>query len=154
MWPFKKHPPIESLDIDDDAWSVSMGTLPDGPMVVRKNTAAQRWAGHPLLQTRVGFAIPLNQPNPGGLPDDDENHLLAQAEDLILARLKSAGPTIQVLAITTGTFKEFVFHIQNGDAIPAVHEQLRDEIVTHFLQCTGPQHDPQWDLYASFRVNG
>ena len=149
MWPFKKHLPVTSLNSDTEEWSVFEASTASGPMLVRVNATAKQWAKHPELGIRVGFAIPLNHPNPGALPDPAENLALNQAEDKILAYLKCSGPTIHVLSITTGTFKEFVFYIKNGDIIPDVHAKLRAEISSHDVQCVAA-HDAKWAVYSSF----
>ncbi|MCS0585551.1 DUF695 domain-containing protein [Massilia pinisoli] len=149
MWPFKKHLPIDDLNEDGDLWSVMEAPATDGSMLVRINTTAKRWAKHPSLGIRVGFAIPLNQPSPGGVPDAFENFALNQMENKILSYLKSSGPAIHVLSITTGTFKEFVFYIKNGDSVASIHEKLRSETTSHDVQCMAV-HDPKWAVYASF----
>jgi hypothetical protein len=146
MWPFKKHLPINE---DGDLWSIMQAPATDGPLLVRINTTAKRWAKHPSLGIRVGFAIPLNQPNTRGLPDSIENFALNQLEDKILSCLKSYGPAIHVLSITTGTFKEFVFYIKNVDSVAGIHEKMRSETTSHDVQCMAVQ-DPEWAVYASF----
>jgi hypothetical protein len=147
--PSERHLPLEDLDDRDDNWTVAEGTHGDGPMLVRLNTSAGRWAGHPELGIRVGFAIPLNQPNPGGLPDAQENQVVGELEDRIVALLKAAGPVVYALAITTGVFKEFVFYLKHGESIGPVHDQLRAEVTSHQIQCVACR-DPEWDVYASF----
>lgn len=149
MWPFKKHLPVTSLNSDATEWSVFEASTVSGPMLVRVNTTAKQWAKHPELGIRVGFAIPLNHPNPGALPDPSENLALNQVEDKILACLKSSGPTIHALSITTGTFKEFVFYIQNSDIISGAHARLKAEISSHDVQCVA-EHDAKWTVYSSF----
>lgn len=149
MWPLKKPLPIDYLTDDGDLWSVIQASTADDPMLVRVNRNAKRWAKHPALSIRVGFAIPLNQPSPLGLPDSLENFALNQMEDRILSYLKSCGPAIHVLSITTGTLKEFVFYIENGDSVAGIHEKLRAETTTHDVQCMA-EHDPKWAVYGSF----
>lgn len=149
MWPFKKNQSIDNLNPNTDKWSVLQGSADDGPMLIRINTSAQNWAQHPLLNIRVGFAVPLNQPNPGGLPDASENLVLNQLEDVISGYMSASGPAIHALSITTGTFKEFVFYMQNSDAIPGIHQTLQTEITSHDVQCMA-EHDPEWDVYKSF----
>jgi hypothetical protein len=83
------------------------------------------------------------------MPEPAENFELNQVEDIIFAHLKSAGPSIHALSITTGTFKEFVFYIKNGDCVANIHEKLRGEITSHDVQCMA-EHDPKWKIYASF----
>jgi hypothetical protein len=149
MWPFKKHLPICKLNSDDEKWSVCEASAASGPLVIRVNETARQWIKHPELGIRVGFAIPLNKPNPGALPESTENFALNQIEDNILAYLKSFGPAIHVLSITTGTFKEFVFYIKNGDIIPDAHQKMKAEIKSHDVQCVS-EYDAKWTVYSSF----
>ena len=118
-------------------------------MIIRVNTSAKAWAKHPLLNIRVGFAIPLKQQNPQGLPAPEENIELNQVEDTICSLMKSTGPALQVLAIATGTFKEFVFYMKNGDRVEEIHKQLMSEITSHEVQCVA-EYDSKWTVYASF----
>ncbi|NHZ64640.1 DUF695 domain-containing protein [Massilia genomosp. 1] len=147
--PSDHHLPLAQLNDLDDSWTLAEGSHGDGPMLVRINNSARRWAGHPELGIRVGFAIALNHPNPGGLPDAEENRIISELEDRIRERLQAGGPVVHALAITTGTFKEFVFYLKNGECIGPVHEQLRAEVSSHQIQCMA-YLDPQWDVYASF----
>lgn len=152
MWPFnKKQLSIDALEPENDRWTVFEKTTPDGPMLVRLNTSAKQWIGHPTLPIRLGFALPLNRPYPGGLIDGEENRVLSEVEDIIVAHVTASGPAIEVLAITTGTYKEFMFHIGNGEAIAGIHQALQAEITSHEVQCVGI-HDPEWETYRSFRV--
>jgi hypothetical protein len=91
----------------------------------------------------------LNHPNPGGLPDAEENRVLGALEERIHALLKAGGPVLHVLAITTGSFKEFVFYLRDSDSIGPVHDRLRAEVSSHQIQCQA-YRDPDWDVYAAF----
>lgn len=118
-------------------------------MLIRINSSAGRWAKHPELSIRVGFAVPLNEPQPGALPSATENLVLNQMEDKILNCLDSHGPAIHVLTITTGTFKEFVYYVKDGNSIAGAHEQIKAEVTSHDVQCVA-EHDPQWEVYKEF----
>jgi len=149
MWPFNKQPDIADLGKEEEQWSVFEASTAEGPLVFRINAGAKQWAKHPALGIRVGFAVPLNAQVPGGLPEPAENLQLNEVEDRILAAIMATGPAIQVLAISTGTFKEYIFYIQNGETIAQVHAQLQQDISSHELQCVAA-HDPEWTVYASF----
>jgi hypothetical protein len=149
MWTFKKHLPISDLNEDNELWSVGETMTAEGPMLVRINTTAKRWSKHAALTTRVGFAIPLSQSDGNSLSVAVENASLNQLEDKILSFLKSSGPAIHVLTITTARFKEFVFYIQNGDSVRGVHEKLVAETPSHDVQCMAAR-DEKWSVYASF----
>jgi hypothetical protein len=119
------------------------------PIVVRVNTHLKPFAGDTELTVKIGFAVPLNFPNEGGLPDPNENQVLAEVEDRIAEELTSAGEVVQALAITTGTFKEFVFYAKPELDIKTVHEKLMSEITSHEVQCYA-EMDPDWQTYNEF----
>lgn len=146
MWPFKKPKKLADLTDENQKWSVIGSKNESGPVIVRVNNSAIEWAKHPELNIRVGFAVPLNSPNPGGLPDGEENFLLNDIEDGLCELLKKTGSSIQVLAITTGQFKEFVFYIQNGDGIENAHKEAVARFPSHDIQCIG-ENDPEWQVY-------
>jgi len=146
MWPFKKEKSLAGLTDENQKWSVIEAENELGPILVRVNNSAIEWAKHPELNIRVGFAIPLNSPNPGGLPDAEENLLLNEIEDGLCELLKKTSSSIQVLAITTGQFKEFVFYIQNGNGIEGAHKKAISQFSTHEIQCVG-ENDPDWQVY-------
>lgn len=150
MWPFKKHKSIEELDSDNHAWSVLEVTRDGEPMIVRLNESAKEWVRHPNLSIRVGFAIPLKNPNPNGMPDTTESEVFAEIEDGIASLISETGPSIQALVVTTGTFKEFVFYIQNGSSIANVHKQASLKFPDYEVQCYG-ENDPKWLGYLQWQ---
>ena len=92
IWPFKrKYPDINALppvSLDgDNNWGVAQTDDDGSPLIVRYNQAARDWCGHPKLPVKLGFAIPLNRTNEGGLPDSDENRQLNEIEDLLLREI-------------------------------------------------------------------
>ncbi|MCG2584171.1 DUF695 domain-containing protein [Massilia sp. TS11] len=149
MWPFKKHLPIETLDDDNHKWSIVEAKGNGGPMIVRFNETAKSWARHPALDIRVGFAVPFKAPNPDGQPVPEEDQGLSLIEDSILSHVRKLGPSVQVLAITTGTFKEFVFYVGNAAGIADVHKQIVSDVTSHEVQCVA-ERDPKWSVYDAF----
>jgi Family of unknown function (DUF695) len=145
---FKKKPDPREI-FSDGTWQVSQGESGGSPIVVRINTRLKPFAGNTELTLKIGFALPLNSPNEGGLPDPAENQILADVEDKIADALASAGDVVQALAITTGTFKEFVFYGKPNLDIKTTHERLMSEIKSHDLQCYA-EMDPNWDTYKEF----
>ena len=145
---FKKKPDPQEI-FADGTWQLSQGESDGNPIVVRTNTHLKPFAGNTELTVKIGFAVPLNSPVEGGLPEPDENEALADVEDRIAAELLAAGDAVQALAITTGTFKEFVFYARPGLDIKAVHEKLMSEITSHEVQCYA-EMDPDWDTYKEF----
>src|SRR5687768_12331917 len=71
MWPFSRRqtdlsavPPISS---EAHIWSVAKATYDESPLIVRFNSGAKEWVGHKALPIKLGFAVPLNAPNDGGV---------------------------------------------------------------------------------------
>ncbi len=99
MWPFSKSQPdistLPPVSAEPYEWQLAMANTKDGPLIVRKNSSAQVWAKHPKLTIKLGFAIPLNAPNQGGLPDPDENEQLDEIEDLIVTKLSGSATDYQ-----------------------------------------------------------
>ncbi len=151
MWPFKKRQKdIQDLPSDDlHRWTVLQSESDDGPMLIRRNDTAKDWAKHPSLNIRVGFAVPLNSPKPGELPDPDENLILNDIEDALCKFMKATGPSIQVLVVATGTFKEFVFYMNNGEGIESAHKNAIAAFPDYNIQCYG-ENDPNWESYLQW----
>jgi hypothetical protein len=153
MWPFKpkqldigKLPPLSD---DQHRWGVAEADLGASVLIIRYNQTARSWIGHPELPIKLGFAIPLNAPNQGGLPTPDENEQLNGIEDIILREVGARTRGLQVLALTTGVMKEFVFYIPRGVDIKTIHESVQAAVKTHKVQCMAVM-EPQWDSYVRF----
>ncbi len=153
MWPFSRKPldvaKLPSIDSDRYQWQVALIESDDGPLIIRKNTTAKKWAKHPALPIKLGFAIPLNSPNEGGLPDPVENERLDEIEDFIVKTLAVDAIGLQVLTITNGVMKEFIFYITDGLDIGSIHNRLQEQCTTHEVQCIA-QRETDWETYATF----
>lgn len=153
MWPFKrKESDIKTLPpLSDEShrWGVAELGFDSSPLIVRYNESARSWIGHSGLPIKLGFAIPLNFPNEGGLPDPDENEQLSIVEDTIVQEIASRTIALQALALTTGVMKEFVFYIPRGVDIKSIHESIQAAVESHEVQCMAVT-DPKWDSYSQF----
>lgn len=116
---------------------------------MRFNEAGRKLAGHPGLPIKLGFSVPLNRPNGGGLPDPDENSEVAAIEDLIAERVLADAVGLHALTLTTGVMKEFVFYIPPGRDIAGLHSALREQVSTHEVQCMAIK-EPNWDSFREF----
>lgn len=145
---FQSKPNPEDI-FAEGTWQISQGDSSGNPIIVRVNTHLKAFAGHTKLTVKIGFAVPLNSPNEGGLPEPEENRILDEVEDKIANELARTGEAVQALAITTGTFKEFVFYAKPGLDIKALHEKLMSEITTHEVQCYA-EMEPDWATYKEF----
>lgn len=149
-WPFsKKQTELEIPPVQAQRWTVAIAEMDDGPLLVRINDSARALAGHAGLPIKLGFAVPLKQPNPGGPPDTAENEALGAVEDLLDQRVFEATIGIHALTLTNGVMKEFVFYIPAGVDIARLHKGLRAEVTTHDLQCRAVP-EPKWQSFRSF----
>ena len=154
IWPFKrKYPDINALppvSLDgDNNWGVAQTDDDGSPLIVRYNQAARDWCGHPKLPVKLGFAIPLNRTNEGGLPDSDENRQLNEIEDLLLREIDGRTRAMHALTLTTGKMREFVFYVPQGTDIKSLHEMIRSAVATHEVDCMA-DIERDWDTYRQF----
>lgn len=148
----RKQPDLTHITIppvDEQRWSVAQGEVGGGPLVVRFNESARKLAGHSGLPIKLGFAVPLERPNHGGLPDAAENEALGAVEELVTQRVLASSVGLHAMTLTTGDMKEFVFYIAPGLDIAALHEALRKEVTSHDLQCMAVE-EPGWESFRGF----
>ena len=151
MWPFgKKYSALTKLDAAADRWSVVHGIMDGDQILFRINDTANKWVGHPEMNLKLGFAIPLNQPTPGGIGTAEENKVLQEIEELIFKAVEERCTGILVLVISDGRMKEFVFYIVPGPDLRQMHLGIQDQVKTHEVQCIG-QIEKQWESYVYFR---
>ncbi len=148
---FKNRNNTSELFKDGD-WKLVQGEYAGNPIIVRVNNSLSKFVGKTDYILKIGFAIPLNSPNPGEMPNPDENDELACTEELIISVVKSHGAAVQALAITMGTFKEFVFYAEKDFDVQSAHEQLMKEIKSHEIQCMAQVED-DWVSYTNW-ANG
>jgi hypothetical protein len=141
MWPFKKNK-IKNIKPIDHKWSISQVQNEEGAFIIRLNETAKEWAKNPRLNVRVGFSFPLL-----GV---EGNVSFDEVEDRIDELMTKTGASIQVLAINTDTFKEFVFYTENASGIEKVHKQAIQEFPEFDVQCYG-ESDPEWQGYFQWQ---
>ncbi len=139
-------PPVASAD---HRWIIIKATYDDLPLIIRLNSTAREWLGHASLGIKLGFAVPLNAPDQGGLPTPEENQELNDLEDIILQEVDRGAKGIYALILTTGTMREFVFYVAAGANIGAIHQAIQRRVSTHDVQCMAVK-DPAWDAYTRF----
>ena len=150
VWPFsKRESKLEIPPEDEHRWGVAQRDFEGEAVIVRYNETAAGFAGHSELPIKLGFAIPLNRPNEGGLPDADENAELDLIEELIVSKVTAATRGAYVLALTTGAMKEFVFYIASGVDIAELHEDIRGEVSSHDVQCMAAE-ERKWESFRAY----
>lgn len=133
----------------DDNWKVAQGKYEGNPIIVRINANLHPFVGKSDHTLKIGFAIPLNNPHPGEMPDPEENILIAAIEDQITGNLNAKGSAVLALAITMGTFKEFVYYAKPGIDIASIHQELMTNIKSHDIQCIASIEN-KWETYREW----
>jgi hypothetical protein len=152
MLPFSSPKDVASLPLlasNDHKWRIIETSYDDSPLIIRQNVSAKDWFGHTDLSVKLGFAIPLNSPNEGGLPTPEENGELNYIEDIILQEIDSRAKAIAALVLTTGTMREFVFYVTKGTDIALIHRSVQQRVSSHKVQCMAVL-DPTWKSYLQF----
>lgn len=153
MWPFSKKAKdislLPALSSDDLKWGVAQAVYGGSPLIVRFNSSASEWAGHPALPIKLGLAVPLNSPVEGGLPEPAENQQLDAIEDVIVREVEARTKGVHALVLTTGMMKEYVFYVPRETDFPGIHRAIQAAVHTHEVQCVG-EHEPKWDSYKQF----
>lgn len=130
-------------------WSVRETNYDGAPLFIRCNITAEEWIGHAQLPIKLGFAVPLQLSNEHGLPNLNENETLNTVEDLIIRYLNTQTRGIHALVLTTGKMKEFVFYIPRNVDIQAIHENIRQSVLEHNVQCMAVE-EPNWESFQLF----
>jgi hypothetical protein len=115
-------------------------------MLIRRNDSAKQLRSNPEYNHRVGIAVPLQAPDEQGLPEGEETSQLDAIEDLLCDRLESNQDSLQVLAITTGGMREFIFYTRAAHSLQPVLDKLKTDISSHAIQCY-IQLDANWSVY-------
>ena len=142
----KKYPVLDTLPAED-RWAVAQGENDGKPMIVRVNSSAKDYAGHPELPVRLGIAVPLHAPRPDGLPNEAESEQLGDIEDRLFDTVGTTGRI--VLIITTSGMREFVSYVRSSDVAAQVAQSLQVATSTHEVQHYA-ESDPKWGLYGQF----
>ncbi len=141
--------PVHPRDIGESKWSVSEGEMDGAPVLVRVNTSIAAAMGHPDYGIQIGVAVPLRDPNPGGLPTPDEAKQLGAIEDEVDRLVGDRA--VMVAVVTTGQMREFVLYTGTGDWIGKFDEELQSAVGDHEVQVMA-QRDPGWSVYSSLSV--
>ena len=150
MWLFrKKHTALSELPVDGK-WQVSKGQYDGRPLIVRVNTSADPFRGHPELSNQVGIAVPFKLPNEDGMPSSAELEELNEIEDRLFEIFQSGQQAVVVAVITTSGMREFVLYAHDPNEIVGKHRQLQSEISHHEIQLM-IQADRDWTTFKRFR---
>lgn len=130
-------------------WSILTGQEFEKPIIVRRNNSVQEYAENSAFIYRIGITVLLLEPNEVGLPSKEEVASLDQIEDELNNQLEKEGDSIQVLVITTGGMREFVYYSCNSKLIEQVIYNTRKKFSSHEIQFY-VKEDKEWSIYKEF----
>jgi hypothetical protein len=130
-------------------WGLAESGTESFPLFIRYNESAHDCIGHKDLPIKLGFAIPLNSANEGGLPSSVELTQLDAIEDTIVREVGLKTRGMYVLTLTTGSMREHVFYVLEGTDIMSIHESVKALVDTHEVQCMAVR-EPDWRSYLDF----
>jgi hypothetical protein len=143
---FKKKPDPAMMFADDN-WQVLQGEHNGNPIIVRINANLRPFVGMSDHTLKIGIAIPLNNPHSGQMPDPEENKTIGIIEDKIIDLMKAKGSVVQALAISMGTFKEFVYYTKPNMDVALLHQHLKNSVQSHEVQCIASIEE-KWETYT------
>ena len=148
MWPFRRKQ--RNADNDDSAcWSVAQGQFEGSALFARIRSDPRPCRPDLAYDHRVGFAVPLLDPDPAGLPQGAEFEALNQIEDFLTSVLEADRRSVHVLSISTRGMREFVFYTSDPEWVRGSLPKLTSHAGKHELQHY-IEHDPDWELYRQF----
>jgi hypothetical protein len=118
-------------------------------MVLRINSDAAKYAGHPELPIRLGVTVAFNAPNDHGFCTPEEGEQLNQIEDQLISRLQANHTGFLVLVVTYGGKREFIFYVRDQQQVSTAVEAVQDTTASHKL-LYGLETDPNWSYYLQF----
>jgi hypothetical protein len=134
---------------ETSTWVILEGEEEGRALFVRRNESAKQLMGHKEYSYRVGFAIPLCDPNSEGLPSNEEMKILSSIEDALSKEVAKDKNSLLVLVITTDDMREFVYYTKRPDNIKRVVEEIRTKFISHEIQYY-VKEDPDWEIYKEF----
>jgi hypothetical protein len=134
----------------ESKWTVLEGTQAGKPMYVRRNESVNALQESGQFPFRLGVAVQFARPaSADGLPDHEEMEALGILEDALCEALEADQVALEVLAITTGGMREFVFYARDRtvvERITGLKPRFPQYRLTSYVA-----DDPAWGLYAEFR---
>lgn len=130
-------------------WKVVQGESEGGPLVLRINSDAAKYAAHPELPIRLGVTVAFNAPNEHGFCTPEEGEQLNQIEDQLVSRLQTNHAGFLVLVVTFGGKREFIFYVRDDQEASSAVDLVRDRTASHSL-LYGLETDPEWLYYSQF----
>ena len=93
--------------------------------------------------------MPLQQPDPDGLPMSAEGRTLEAIEDALNEGLRAGTEAVLAVVITTSGFREYVYHTLATGSASAIVASVQSRFVDHEIQLI-EEDDPEWDVYGQF----
>jgi hypothetical protein len=129
------------------AWYIYRGGDAKGDLHARFDHDAAPLAGRPEYEIQIGLAVPLLDPGPDGLPQEDELPALDAIERVVVE--EAGDRAVLVGVISTGGVREFVLYTGDGQWLEEFQGAISAAIGTHEIQMMA-RRDPEWRVYRAF----
>ena len=125
-------------------WSLRMAGRNDRPLTIVLRDDVAEASDKSSWPIKIGIALPVNRPEPSGLPGKEETTQFHAVDQLIRT---SVGRRAVVVAVIAGDdMQEWLLYAYSGDWIEACHRELIDAVPTHNVQMYA-REDHNWDTY-------
>ena len=139
--------PTVAAAAESDDWAIMQGEFNGRPMFARFNTSFRDATDQADYGVQIDVAIPLNAPDPNGLPQHTELEQLNEIEDLVVERAR--GRAVFVGVFTTSNVRQLVLYSTASDWVEWFHHGLESAVSSHSVQCRATR-DPDWKAYNNF----
>ncbi|HTW62570.1 MAG TPA: DUF695 domain-containing protein [Terracidiphilus sp.] len=132
-----------------DDWLIAKWQRNGFPLTVRMATAYREMGRVPGYEHKIIVVIPLNNPQPSGMPQGDEFDALKAVELSICNLLEAENESLCVLAITGCGTRDLIFYTRNPEQAREMIARAQESIVSHKIDAA-IEPDRWWELYGFF----
>jgi hypothetical protein len=132
-----------------DDWLIARMRRNGFPLMVRMATAYRDLGKVPGYDHKIVVVIPLNDPQPSGMPQGDEFDALKAVELSVCNLLEAENESLCVLAVTGCGTRDLIFYTRNPEQAHQMIARAQASIVSHKIDAA-IEPDQNWELYGFF----
>ena len=149
MWPLPMKAGESPLTPKPDDWCLARMQRNGFPLNVRMANAYRDLGRVPGYEHKIIIVVPLNDPQPSGLPEVSEFDELKAVEVSLCGVLEVENESLCVLAITGCGTRDLIFYTRNPKQARKKIETIKAIITSHRIDAA-IQPDKDWELYGFF----
>jgi hypothetical protein len=132
-----------------DDWLIARMQRNGFPLMVRMATAYRDLGSVPGYEHKIVVVIPIQNPQPSGMPQGDEFDALKSVELSICNMLETENESLCVLAITGCGTRDLIFYTRNPEKAREMIARAQESILSHKIDAD-IEPDRGWELYGFF----